>query len=77
MSKTITIRLDDMLYSMFKKAADGERRSISNFIEWATLAYFKSDMFVDDKEMDEIRKHSTDLKKGLEQAKKGKYKIVQ
>jgi len=77
MSKTITIRLDDMLYSVFKKAADGERRSISNFIEWATLAYLKSDMSVDEKEMDEIRKYSSDLKKGLEQAKKGKYKIVQ
>ena len=33
MPKTITIRLDDDVYDMFRKAADGERRSISNFVD--------------------------------------------
>ena len=76
MSKTITIRLDDMLYDTIKKAAEGQRRSISNFIEWATLKYLKSDMYVDESEMNEIRKNSADLKKGIKQAKKGKYKVI-
>ena len=38
--KTITVRVDDNVYNVLKKAADGERRTISNFIENASLSYF-------------------------------------
>lgn len=76
MAKTITVRLDDQLYDMFKKAATGEHRTISNFIEWATLAYLTNEMYVDDKEMNEIRKQAASLRKGLSDVSKGNYTIV-
>lgn len=80
MSKTITIRLDDDTYEMFKKAAEGDRRTISNFIEYATLAYLTNDIYVSDNEMDEIMANTSltkSLKSGLNDIKKGNYKIVQ
>jgi hypothetical protein len=54
MGKTITIRIDDDTYDLIKKAASGQKRSISNFIEYATMAYITDDSFVSDEEMDEI-----------------------
>jgi len=68
--------MDENAYSLLKIAAEGSHRPISNFIEWAAISYLRSDLYVDDSEMEEIAKYSTDLKKGLEQAKKRKYKIV-
>ena len=54
MGKTITIRIDDDTYDLIKKAASGQKRSISNFIEYATIAYLTDDSFVSDEEMEEI-----------------------
>ena len=68
MPKTITIRLDDPVYDIFKKAADGERRTISNFVEFATLAYVTNEIHVSEQEMNEILSDATlvsNLKKGL------------
>ncbi len=79
MPKTITIRIDDDVYEMFKKAANGSRRSISNFIEFATIAYLTNEIQVSDKEMDEILKNNSLLKsinKGLDDVKKGNFKVV-
>ncbi len=79
MSKTITIRIDDDVYEMFKKAADGDRRTISNFVEFATLSYLTNDIYVSDSEMDEIINNPSlvkSLKSGLNDAKKGNFKIV-
>lgn len=76
MPKTITIRLENQIYNMFKKAADGERRSISNFIEYATLTYLLDEIYVSDKEMEEIKPLIPSLKKGLKNIKDGKYTIV-
>lgn len=79
MSKTITIRIDEDIYKIFKKAANGERRSISNFVEYATLAYLTNDIDISDDEMDEILNNVLlvkSLKQGLSDIKKGKYKIV-
>jgi uncharacterized protein (DUF1778 family) len=39
MAKTITVRLEDSVYEIFKRAADGQKRTISNYIEFATLNY--------------------------------------
>lgn len=41
MPKTITVRIDDTVYDIFKKAAEGQKRTISNYIEYATLNYKK------------------------------------
>ena len=54
MAKTITLRLDEKTYELIRSAAAGERRSISNFIEYATVTYLSGEAFVADAEMDEI-----------------------
>lgn len=69
MAKTITIRIDDDTYHMIKTAAEGERRSISNFIEYATIAYLTEENFVSDSEMQEILKDKS-LLNSLNKGKK-------
>ncbi len=79
MSKTITMRVDDDTYSMIKTAAEGDRRSISNFIEYATIAFLTEESFVSDNEMDEILKDENllkNLKQGKKEIEEGKYRIV-
>jgi len=76
MSKTITVRMDEAVYDLFKKAADGQKRTISNFIEFAAMNYLVADSYVDDYEMQEILKFASDLKSGLSDIKKGRYRIV-
>jgi predicted transcriptional regulator len=79
MPKTITIRLDDSVYDIFKKAANGERRTISNFVEFATLAYVTNELHVSDQEMNDILSDSAlvkSLRKGLKDIKNGKYRFV-
>ena len=51
MGKTITIRIDDDTYALIKKAASGQKRSISNFVEYATMTYLTFDSFVSNGEM--------------------------
>jgi len=78
--KTITVRIDDNVYSILKKAADGERRTISNFVENASLSYLTNEIYVSDYEMAAILKDSklvSGIKKGLDDVKKGKYRIVE
>lgn len=55
MAKTITLRLDEAVYEEFRRAAEAERRSISNLIETAALWHLRDQQFVDDAEMAEIR----------------------
>ena len=77
--KTLTLRVDEDTYQLLKKAADGQRRTLSNFIEYAAISYVTSDMNASDEEMEEILSDSTlvkDLKSGLKEARKGNYQIV-
>ena len=77
--KTITIRVDETVYNLLKKAADGERRTISNFMENASLSYLINEIYVSDDEKDQILNEPSlvkGLKKGIDEVKKGKYKIV-
>ncbi|EMO73128.1 hypothetical protein [Leptospira santarosai] len=79
MSKTITLRIDDPIYDIFKKAADGERRTISNFVENAAIQYLTNEFYASDEEMDEILSDTqlvSSLKKGIKEAARGKYKVV-
>jgi hypothetical protein len=76
MAKTITVRVDDNIYNIFKKAADGDKRTISNFVEYATINYIFNDNIVDDVEMDEILSFEKDLKKGLSDIRQGHYTII-
>jgi len=77
--KTITMRVDDSIYQMIKTAANGERRNISNFIEYAVLQYLTSSQYVSDSEMNEILNDEElvkNLEIGLQEAKNGDYVIV-
>jgi uncharacterized protein (DUF1778 family) len=77
--KTVTMRVDDSIYQMIKMAADGQRRNISNFIEYATLQYLTSSQYVNDSEMDEILKDKElvkNLHTGLEEIKNKDYTVV-
>jgi uncharacterized protein (DUF1778 family) len=79
MSKTITLRVNDDVYQMIKTAADGQRRNLSNFIEFATLQYLTSATYVDDAEMELILNDVelvANLRQGLEDIKKGDYTVV-
>jgi predicted transcriptional regulator len=76
MAKTITLRVDDSIYNTLKRAADGDRRTMSNFIEYATINYIFNNNIVDDDEMNEILCFENDLKKGLNDIKHERYKIV-
>ncbi len=77
--KTVTMRVDDSIYDMIKLAAEGQRRNLSNFIEFATLQYLTSSQFVEKDEMAEILEDKElveNLMNGLEDFKKGDYTIV-
>ena len=77
--KTVTMRVDESIYQMIKLAAHGQRRNISNFIEFAIMQYLSSSQYIDDIEMREIL-NDTDLVKNLElgftEAKSGDFTIV-
>jgi len=77
--KTVTMRVDDSIYDMIKLAAEGQKRNLSNFIEFATMQYLTSSQFVDAAEMNEISSDKElveNLMNGLEDFKNGDYKIV-
>ena len=77
MPKTITLRVEDNIYNIFKRAAEGDRRSISNFMEYAALNYVFNSNVIDDDELKEVMVFEKDIKRGLEDVKKGRYKIIE
>ena len=54
MTKTVSLRIDGDLYNALKTHAQAENRSISNFIETATMKYIAEVEYVDDFEMESI-----------------------
>lgn len=79
MSKTITLRLSEENYKVFRKLADRDNRPISNFIETAVKRFIEHNVFVDEFEMEEIRKNSElnkSLKRGLSDMKAKRGKLV-
>ena len=76
MARTITVRIDDSTYDIFKLAAAGQKRTISNYLEYATLNYTMNETIVDDIEMNEILKSEEDIKKGLSDISAGRYRII-
>ncbi len=72
MSKTVTLRLDDVVYKRLRTLAERDNRPLSNFIETAALRFVESEQFVDEFEMGEIRANkvlNASLKQGLSDAK--------
>jgi len=79
MPKTVTLRIDDALLERFKLHAEMENRSISNFIETATLRYIEDAELVNEFEMSEIMNNEKllrRLKKGSEDARKKRGRFV-
>ncbi len=79
MAKTVTVRIDDSTYRRIKSAAEAERRTISNFMEYATLSYVENSSFVDNDEMNgmsEDKELRTTLNRAMDDIKRGKYRIV-
>jgi uncharacterized protein (DUF1778 family) len=79
MPKTVTLRLDDDVYQLFKKAANGSKRTISNFLEFAALSYLTNEIYVSDEEMNDILQDKNLLKSlhlGEKEIAEGKYEIV-
>ncbi len=77
--KTVTMRVDDSFYQIIKNAAAGQKRNISNFIEYATMQFLTSSQYVESAEMDEILGDAelvSNLKSGLVDLKNGDYSIV-
>jgi len=77
--KTVTMRVDDSIYDMIKLAAEGQKRNLSNFIEFATMQYLTSSQFVEQEEMSEILEDKElveNLMNGLEDFKRADYTIV-
>ena len=72
MSKTLTLRLDEPVYQLFKTVAERENRPISNFIETAAMRFVQENGAVNEFEMAEIRGNSElnrSLKRGHLDAK--------
>ena len=78
MSKTITLRLNENIYELFRAMAESDNRTLSNFIETSALRYIEEHEYVDEFEMDEIRENqqlNRSLKRALKdmKAKKGNF----
>ncbi len=77
--KTVTMRIDDSTWRMISAAADGQKRTISSFLEFAVLQYLSSSQYVDNVEMRAILKDKElvrSLKEGLKELKNGEYSLV-
>lgn len=77
--KTVTMRVDDSTWRMISAAADGQKRTISSFLEFAVLQYLSSAQYVDNVEMRAILKDKElvrSLKEGLNEVKNGEYSLV-
>ena len=80
MGKTVTIRIDDETYKKIKSAAESEKRTISNFMEYATTAYLENSNFVSDEEMIQIAEDQETmnrLQQSIQDIKRGDYRIVE
>ncbi len=79
MTKTVSLRIDEELYDSLKVHADAENRSISNFIETATMRYIEEVEYADDFEMESILSDESLLKRmkqGTKDAKNGRGRFV-
>ncbi|MBI4726761.1 CopG family transcriptional regulator [candidate division TA06 bacterium] len=78
MPTTITLRLDDKAYKMFRILSQRDNRPLSNFIETAALRYIEESSLADEAEMAEIKPDKSlnaSLKRGRRDAKarKGRF----
>jgi len=79
MSKTITIRLSDQDYQLFKDFAEADNRPMANLIETAAKRHLQECEMVSEKEMGAIRSNRglvSRLKEGSKAARKKQGRFV-
>ena len=79
MSKTVTLRLPEQTYELFRTLAERDNRPLSNFIETAATRYVEMEQFVDEFEMAEIEANTElnrSLKRGVKDTKAGRGHFV-
>ena len=79
MSRTVTIRLKNNIYEMFRKLAEDDNRTLSNFIETSVLRFIDNSGYLDEYEMAEINTNKSlnqSIKRGLQDAKMKKGRFV-
>ena len=79
MSRTVTIRLKNNIYEMFRKLAEDDNRTLSNFIETSVLRFIDNSGYLDEYEMAEINTNKSlnqSIKRGLQDAKLKKGRFV-
>jgi len=79
MSKTVTLRLKENVYTMFRNLAASENRTLSNFIETSVLRFIEHNQFVDEYEMTEIQNNkelNESLNRALKDVKEKKGRFV-
>ena len=80
MSKTVTLRLNEIMYKLFRHCAEADNRPLSNFIETATKRFIEENEYTDEYETSEIRKNEAlhrSLLKGHKDAKLKKGRFVE
>jgi predicted transcriptional regulator len=58
MSKTVTLRLSDEVYQLFRQSAESDNRPLSNFIETATMHFIEQGKLTGEPEMAETRRNA-------------------
>lgn len=79
MSKTITLKLDDSIYNVFRNLAINENRTVANFIETSVLQFIEDNQLVDEYEMADIRNNKElheSLHRAIEDVKEKKGRFV-
>lgn len=79
MSTTITLRLDDKTYHIFRTLSQRDNRTLSNFIETAALRYIEDSSLTDEAETAAIlsdKPLEASLKRGRRDAKAQKGRFV-
>ncbi len=80
MPKTVTLRLNDKIYAMFRKIAEDDNRTLSNFIETSVLRYIENIQYIDEYEMEEINNNEPlkkSIERGFKDAKQKKGRFVE
>jgi len=80
MSRTVTLRLPDDVHKKLRTLAERDHRTLSNFIETATLRYVEQSQFVDEFEMEELSDNAElqkSLRRGHQDMKGRKGKLVE
>jgi predicted DNA-binding protein len=75
MTKTVSLRIDEELYNSLIVHAEAENRSISNFIETATMRYIEEVEYADEFEMESILSNEdliARMKQGTKDSKSGR-----